>query len=80
MSLSVVWRQMLPVEVGADSIEDLAAELVFLPLQRVELEHGLFGQVIAILKSLPVSHDEGIVNTVLSYLQKIHLIGLQEFF
>ena len=40
----------VPVEVGTDPVEDLAAELVLLPLQRVELEHGLLGQVIAILR------------------------------
>ena len=54
-----VWREydVIPVEVGADAIEDLAAELVLLPLQRVELEHRLLGQVIALLNILFMSDE-----------------------
>ena len=48
---------VIPVEVGADAIEDLAAELVLLPLQRVELEHRLLGQVIALLNILNMSDE-----------------------
>ena len=39
-----------PVEVGADSVEDLGAVLILLPLGRVELEDGLVHQVDAILQ------------------------------
>jgi hypothetical protein len=34
-----------PVEVGADTVEDLAAELILLPLVGVELQHRLVHQV-----------------------------------
>ena len=43
---------VIPVEVGADAIEDLAGELVFLPLQSVELQHGLLVEAIAILNTI----------------------------
>ena len=39
-----------PVEVGADAVEHFAAELVFLPLDCVELQHGLVHQVGPVLE------------------------------
>lgn len=39
----------MAVEVGADPVQDLAGEAVVLPLLRVELQHALVHQVLAVL-------------------------------
>ena len=40
----------MSVEIGADSVENFAAELVFLPLSRVELENWFINKLVAIVQ------------------------------
>lgn len=49
-------KQFSPVEVGADAVEHFAAELVFLPLHRVELQHGLVHQVGTVLEWIDLQY------------------------
>ena len=61
----------VPVEVGTDTVEDLAAELILLPLDGVELEHRLVHQVHPLLQLYRMT-----TTTTTTMLQESALVNL----